>query len=162
MLDFVVQRCTRRCHRSQREFKPGETFYSVLVADGADVIRRDYAEECWEGPPAESLGWWKSQVPSPDSNKLHWAPHDVMLHYFQQLGEDPANADTRYVLGLLMIRRRIMRLESSEVDPQGQEWMTLYCPRSETEYRIPVTTPDADRVQAIQEDLARLLYADAN
>jgi hypothetical protein len=147
MLDFIVQRCTRRCHASQRELKPGETFYSVLMADGAEVTRRDYAPECWEGPPADSLGWWKSQMPSPESNKLHWAPHEVMLHYFQQLGE--------------MIRRRILRLERSEIDPQGQEWLTLYCPRSENEYRIPVTTPDADRVQAIQDDLARLLYADA-
>ena len=161
MLDFVVQRCTRRCQATDRELKPGEMFYSALIAQGADVVRQDFCEEAWEGPPPESIGWWKSQMPAPNAKKLHWAPNDVILHYFQQLGEDPAHADTRYVLALLMTRRRIMRLERSETDEQGQEWLVLHCPRSENEYRVSVTTPQSERVEAIQKDLAQLLYADA-
>jgi hypothetical protein len=161
MLDFAVQRCTRRCHASERELKPGETFYSALVADGAAVVRLDFCEEAWEGPPQDALGWWKSQMPTPHANKLHWAPNDVILHYFQQLGEDPTQADTRYVLALLMTRRRIMRLERSEHDDSGQEQLVLFCPRSENEYHVPVTTPTPERVKAIQDELARLLYADA-
>lgn len=161
MLDFVVQRCTRRCHVSDRELRPGEMFYSVLVADHGDVVRRDFAEDAWQGPPAESLGWWKSQMPAANARKMHWAPNDVMLHYFQQLGDDAPEADTRYVLALLMIRRRVVRLESTEQDDEGQETLVLFCPRSENEYRVKVATPAPPRVQAIQEELARLLYADA-
>ncbi|MCO6454003.1 MAG: hypothetical protein J5I93_01705 [Pirellulaceae bacterium] len=161
MLDFAVQRCTRRCHASDRELAPGETFYSVLVADGAEVTRRDYAAEAWQGPPAGALGWWKSQMPAPHARKMHWAPNDVILHYFQQLGEETAETDIRYVLALLMIRRRIMRLEQTERDAQGQELLVLYCPRSDVEYRVAVVMPTAERVRAIQDELARLLYADA-
>jgi hypothetical protein len=161
MLDFDVQRFTRRCAQSDRELQPGEEFYSVLVAEGASVIRRDYCSEAWEGPPPGAIGFWKSQVPDVHSRKMHWAPNDVILHYFEQLESEPEKADMRYVLALLMIRRRIVRLEDSETDDQGQEYDVLYCPRNEREYRVVVVTPTEPRIGQIQNELAELLFADS-
>ena len=115
-MDFDVQRCTRHCAESGKQFEPEETFYSILVSEGADVVRRDFSEGAWQGPPAGVLGWWKSQMPSRDASKLNWAPNDVMLHLFDELENDPTNHDMRYVLTLLLIRRRVMRLEEQETD----------------------------------------------
>jgi hypothetical protein len=162
VLDFEVQRCTRRCAATDRELKPGESFYSVLVAEGAEVVRYDYCEEEWKEPPQDALGWWKSQMPDPNAHKLHWAPNDVMLHYFEQLTNESDKPDTRYVLALLMLRRRIVRLEETQVDEHGDEFLVLYCPKRETEFRVPVTDPEPERVGQIQEELAKLLFAKAS
>jgi len=216
MLDFEVQRCTRKCAKTDRDLKPGETFFAALVVEGADVVRLDYAAEAWEGPPENAIGWWKSQMPDPKANRMHWAPSDVMLHYFEQLGpetldgdeeeavaiadgsadvsvdvgedecraddegangltgREPSshhNADVRYVLALLMVRKRICRLEDSEtmleeddeVDAEDTELegenLILYCPRNEKTYRVPVVEPDAERIQEIEEELGQLLYS---
>jgi len=161
MLDFEIQRCTRRCAKTDRELKPGETFYTVLVAEEAEVVRYDYSEEAWDGPPEDVIGWWKSQMAEPNAKKVNWAPNDVMLHYFQQLDGQDDKEDVRYVLTLLMIRRRILRLEETETDPIGRELMLVFCPRNETEYRVPVMTPSRERAQEIQEELVQLLFADA-
>ena len=162
VLDFEVQKFSRRCAASGRELKPGETFFSVLVAVGADVERQDYAAEAWQGPPADAIGWWTAQVPDPRSNRVHWAPNDVMLHYFAQLQEVPTKQDSCYVSALLMIRRRILKLEATSVDDQGQEVLLVYCARNESEYRVPVVTPDASRADQIQKELAELLFARAD
>lgn len=161
MLDFEVQRCTRRCAETDRELKPGETFYSVLVAEGADVVRHDYCEEVWQGPPNDNLGWWKSQMPQLNAKKMHWAPNDVILHYFEQLDGQPEKEDVRYILALLMVRRRIVRLEETETDDAQREVMVLYCPRNENQYRVAVATPNKQRIEGIQQELAQLLLADA-
>ncbi len=161
MFDLEIQRCTRRCAKSGEELKPGEIFYSALVPDGREVVRVDYGEEHWEGPPEDSLGWWKSEMPSPTSRKMHWAPNDVMMHYFEQLEGQADKQDIRYVLSLLMIRRRIVRLEDSETDEQGREVMVLYSPRSESELKVPVVEPSEARINEIQEELAQLLFGDA-
>ena len=161
MLDFDVQRFTRRCAQTERELQPGEVFYSVLVAEGSSVVRRDYAADTWEGPPSGAIGVWKSHVPDAHSKKMHWAPNDVILHYFEQLATEPEKADMRYVLALLMIRRRIVRLEESEADEQGQEHYVLYCPRNEREYRVAVVAPTEPRIGEIQNELAELLFADS-
>lgn len=161
MFDFEVQRCTRRCAKSDRELAPGETFYSALIAEGANVARRDYAASAWDGPPDGALGWWKSQMPSADVRKVHWAPNDVILHYFEQLENQPDQQDKRYLLALLMVRRRIVRLEETQRDDPSGEVLVLFCPRTELEYRVPVVTPTGERIAEIQQELARMLYAHA-
>ena len=158
MVEYDIQRCTRKCAATSRELKPGETVYSVLVAEGADIVRRDYSAEGWSGPPEKSLGWWKSTVEGSGTRKLHWAPHEVILHYFEQLENDPSRADLRYVLALLMVRRRIVRSEGTESDAAGLEILKIFCPRNETEYRVPAVLPaTSERAEEIQRELAQLL-----
>ncbi|MEX2175413.1 MAG: hypothetical protein WD872_13710 [Pirellulaceae bacterium] len=157
MIDFEVQRCSRRCSATDRELKDGETCYSVLVSEGASVVRRDYSAEAWPGPPEKALGWWKSTVVDPNIGRLAWAPNDVMLNYFERLGEDPAAEDTRYVLALLLVRRRIARVERTEKDESGREVLIVYCPRNEGEYRVAEALPTPERAAAIQQQLSELL-----
>ena len=159
-MDFEVQRCTRRCAKTERDLQPGEEFYSVLVGEAGQTVRYDYSVDAWGGPPESVLGWWKSQMPDPNARKLHWAPNDVILHYFEQLNGKDDQQDVRYVLALLMVRRRIVRLEDTEQDENG-EIFVLYCPRKELEYRVDVVEPTPDRVREIQEEVARLLFAGA-
>lgn len=159
MLDFEVQRFTRRCCKTDRQLEPGDLVYSVLVVENAEVIRQDFSEEAWSGPPEGAIGWWKSRVPDLHATRMHWAPNDVIVHYFEQLEACDEKADMRYVLALLMIRRRIVRLEETETDEQG-EIFVLYCPRNEREYRVRVVVPSEPRVAEIQNELAGLLFAD--
>ena len=162
MLDFDIQRCTRRCAALERELAPGETFYSVLMPQGADVVRVDYSEDGWSGAPEGALGWWKSQMPDAAGNrKAALAPGEVVLQYFEQLENDEARQDLRYVLALLMIRRRIMRLDDTQTDEQGQETLVLHCPRNEADYRTPVVVPDDARAAEIQDELSRLLFSES-
>jgi hypothetical protein len=159
MLDFEIQRCSRRCSVSDRELKNGETCFSALVPRGGDVVRLDYAAEAWPGPPEGAIGWWKSTVVDPNAGRPHWAPNDVMLNYFERLLEEPAADDARYVLALLLVRRRIARVERSERDAGGREQLVIYCPRNEREYRVVEAMPSAERALEIQQQLAELLQA---
>ena len=158
-MDYEIQRSTRCCAATERKLEPGEEFYSVLIAEGAELVRRDYSVEAWEGPPDGVIGWWKSRMPDGASKRMHWAPNDVMLEFFEQLESQPEKQDIRYVLALLLVRRRVMRLEEPEQDELGREVMVAYCPRRETTYRVTAAPPAASRVEQIQEELAKLLFA---
>lgn len=159
-MDYDLKRCTRNCAATEREFTPGETFYSTLTAEGAELVRLDFCTEAWKGPPEGVVGWWKSQMPDAKAKKVKLAPNDVILGLFEQLAEQPEKQDMRYVLSLLLVRRRVVRLEEDETDEQGHEVMVVYCPRRDTTYRVQVVTPDEQRVDQIQEELSKLLFAD--
>ncbi len=159
MLDFEVQRCSRKCASTGRELKPGDICFSVLVPDGASVQRVDFSAEGWHGPPDNALGWWRSRIAEPSTLRMHWAPNDVLLDYFQRLVDVPEKSDERYVLALLLVRRRILRLEETATDAQGNDVLTLFCPRHEITHQVVARMPDAQRVQQIQDDLGRLLLA---
>ncbi len=159
MLDFEVQRCTRVCAATERELKPSEPFYSVLVQQGADIVRQDFSETAWAGPPEHAIGFWKSEMPDPSARKLHWAPNDVMRNYFRQLVEHGKDQDTTFVLALLLVRRRLMKLKEAERNEGEQEVMVLYCAKADETYRVPVVEPTPKRIQEIQDHLAKLLFA---
>lgn len=161
MSDFEVQRCSRKCSKTERELQAGETFYSALVPEGAGLRRLDFAGDVWIEPPEGTIAWWKSQIPGAGSKRAHWAPNDVILDYFQLLEEDSTKVDVRYVLALLLVRRRIARWEESQTDEQGQEIMILYCPRHEREFRVAVQMPTAARIAEIEGELSRLLITPA-
>ncbi len=163
-MDYEVQRCTRHCAASGREFNEGEEFYSVLVAEGSEVRRYDYALEAWTGPPEKALGVWKSRMPMRETGaaKTKLAPGEVMLQLFRELEEDADKRDMRYVLALLMIRRRVLRLEETLHDESGEETLVLYSPRDENLYRAPVVMPGEARTREIQEELGKLLFASSS
>ena len=157
MIDYDIQRCSRRCASTERELKDGETCFSVLLPDGAVVVRRDYSAEAWQGPPDNALGWWKTVVVDPSAGRPHWAPNDVMLNYFERLLDDPAAEDARYVLALLLVRRRVLRVEGHEQDAAKRPILLLYCARNEAQYRVAEIMPSPERAAAIQQQLAELL-----
>jgi hypothetical protein len=157
MIDYEIHRCSRRCAATDRELHNGETCYSVLVAEGAAVVRRDYSPEAWQGPPENALGFWQTTIVDPQAGRLHWAPNDVMLNYFERLLDDPTAADARYVLALLLVRRRVLRVEATEKDAAGQDVLVLHCSRNEAQYRVAEVMPTPERAAAIQQQLAELL-----
>lgn len=156
-MDFEIARCTRRCAATERELAPNEVFYSVLIEKGSEIVRVDYSAEGWPGPPEGAVGWWKSRMPGAEPEKKHWAPNEVMLQYFDQLAGDDARADVRFVLALLLVRRRVFRLEDAAADESANRELAVYCARRDASYRVPVVEPDAKRAQEIQDELARLL-----
>jgi hypothetical protein len=162
-MDYELGRSTRKCAKTGRDLGGGEMFYSMLIAEGSKVVRHDYAAEAWDGAPEGALGWWKSQATAADSKtkKPHWAPNDVMLRLFDELAEQPERADMRYVLALLLLRRRVLRLEDTEQEGSAGEALLVYCARRQMEYKVPVIMPDGARAEEIQNDLARLLLSEA-
>jgi hypothetical protein len=167
-LDFEVQRSTRRCAATQRALEPGEECYSVLEVAGADVIRKDFGVDAWAGPPDGAFGWWRGRVPDVVAKKIKLAPNEILLQLFDQLAEQPDQADLRYVLALLLIRRRVMRIETPlefvngrESGDGGAEAMHIYCPKRDASYVVAVNMPTGDRIDQIQQRLREWLIAGA-
>lgn len=162
-MDYDIHRASRHCAATGRELAEGETFYSLLVPDKQGWQRLDYSVEGWPGPPAEgALGWWKARMPSRESKRARMAPNDVLLEYFQELLQQPDEADAQYVLALLLVRRRVLRLEDTEQDATGTNFLVLYSPRDESNYRVTERTLDDARTAEIQTRLSQLLFADAS
>ncbi len=160
MIDYEVHRCSRRCAATDREFVPSEAIYSALVAEGKEVVRKDFGMSAWTGPPANAIGWWKGTVPGSNSKKVAWAPGEVLLGYFEELADNPARADVRYLLALLMVRRKLLRQDAIENEPDGSETLVVYSARTDQTYRTPVVMPAPERLAAVQQELLQLLQAD--
>ena len=164
MQEFSIQRTTRKCHKADRLFQPGERYYSVVLQRGSELARQDFSKEHWVGPPEKSVGWWISQMPAKQKGKLTLAPSHVLLDALESLCELPQESDLAYLLAVLLVRRRILseKLESAhsqftECDPNQTHLQLTYTPERR-EFSIPVHMPPPERAEYLQQKLVELLY----
>ena len=153
-----IPKPSKTCSATHRELKPGETFFSVLVEEPSGVRRLDYAAESWTGPPPYAAGWWKSTVPVANEKKIKLAPNEILLELFEDLVGQPDKLDVRYVLTLLLIRRRLFRYEREEETEIGEKTLIVYSLKQNVTFEIPVVMPNAERLKEVQDYLNSLLY----
>ncbi len=132
-------------------------------------MRQDIAAEAWQGPPEEHLGWWRARIAGGKSNKPKLAPSEVLINLLDRWSQEADKVETRYVLALLMIRRRMLREESASFAAglngdditNDKHQLKLYCQQNEKNYEVAIVRPTAERVSEIQNYLSNLLFADA-
>src|SRR6266571_4246448 len=107
-MEYQIQPNTRRCAVSGRELQPGERYYAALLEEGAELVRRDYSAEAWQGPPAGAFSFWAGRVPPQDEKARPQFDDDLLEECFQRLeGQtDPDRVNFRYVVALLLLRRK--------------------------------------------------------
>jgi hypothetical protein len=160
MQEFTIQRSSRKCHKGDRPFEPGEKYYSVLIERGSELVRQDFSKENWHGPQEKTVGWWVSQMPAKRTGKLVLAPAVVLLDVLEKLCELPEEGDLAYLLAVLLIRRRVLTElpnESSDAEPTH---MQLTYPSNGREFLVPAQIPTSDRVPFLHQKLIDLLYCE--
>ena len=154
-----IPRPSRTCSVSQRDFRPNEPFFSVLSGENGLFVRKDIASEHWTGPPEEYFGWWKSTVKHIADNTSQQVSGETLQSLFEQLTAHPGEADTLYILTLLLLRRKLLRYENETIDERGNKLLEVYAVHTEMTYQIPVAMPGQERLDAIQQQLTTLTNA---
>jgi hypothetical protein len=155
-MEYQIQPNTRRCAVTGRELQPGERYYAALIEDGAQFERRDYSAEAWQGPPPGAFSFWAGRVPPPDEKSRPRFDDDLLEECFHRLDgqTDPGRINFRYVVALLLVRRRRFKLEPAESD---RLTMTVRCVR--TGERHAVTNPQLseDEMFQVQDEVFQVL-----
>src|ERR1022692_3429065 len=129
-MDYQIQPNSRRCTVTGRELQMGERFYSVLLEEDRQLVRKDYSTEAWQGPPQGAVSFWTGHVLAATDKAKPRFDDDLLEDCFGRLeGQmESGRVNFRYVVALLLMRRRRLRFENSVMDA-GVEKMILRCMR---------------------------------
>src|SRR5262249_49393958 len=158
MTEYQIQPNTRRCALSGRDLQPGEKFYSVLMEVDGKFVRQDYSSEAWQGPPHGSFSFWAGRIPPGEQNQRTVIDDDLLLDCLQRLeGEsEPARVNFRYVVALLLMRRKRLRFEEARTEGD-QEILVLRCPRTRNTYRVRNPQLGEEEMAAVQDEVFQVL-----
>ena len=125
-MDYQIQPNSRRCATTGRELQVGERYFSALVEEDRRFVRRDFSAEAWAGPPAGAFSFWTGHVHAGADKIRPQLDDDLLEDCFRRLeGQtEPSRVNFRYVVALLLLRRRRLRYESSVI-ADGVEHITL-------------------------------------
>ena len=155
---YQIQTAARTCARTGRNLKPGETFFSVLYERDGQWVREDISTEAWTSAPAEAFSFWRTRMPEEGQPKKPALDDEMLWSCFQRLPEqsDPKQTAFRYVLALLLMRRKKLRFEEMRRE-NGQEWLVVRDPKQKKLLQILDPRLTEQQMTEVQEELENLL-----
>ena len=143
---MVIGRPTGLCAATGRTLETGETCIAVLARPlppeqgveaerpkgKAPIMERldfalDHWDSAWAKPELKSrvLCWWRTVVPESDAPRKTFVDDSVLLDLFERLEEeeDEDRQAFRFVLGLILLRRRKLRMVGRESEEAGTVWI---------------------------------------
>jgi hypothetical protein len=159
MTDYEIQGPTKVCVATGRELKPGDRFHAMLVEQSGKLVRLDYSAEAWSGPVADAIAHWSGHVPSSDKPRKPVVNDDMLLDCFDRLKDstDPDGMNFRYVVALLLMRRKQFRFEDAFRDPNGHDVLLLRDTRNKTVHQVADTRLSDEQIAVVQSEVFRVL-----
>ncbi len=125
MQQWETAKPTGTCSVSGRQLEEGEEYYAVFFEEGDSFRRVDYSLESWDGQPANAFCFFKTRVPIQEEKKKKLFVDDGMLiNFFERLASEtePVRLQFRFVLALILMRKRILRYEETVRDDGAELW----------------------------------------
>lgn len=120
MQSYEVARATGVCASTGRAFEVGEAFIASLwMEPGSEKLQRsDFSLDAWASgarPSGQLFGSWRSVLSPPNTRRRMLIDDNELLDLFLQLGGagDVKRQAFRYVLALILVRKRLLRVEGS-------------------------------------------------
>jgi len=158
---WEVERPKGQCAATGRVFEEGEEFYTVLFEDGDSFKRVDYCLDAWEGSPEGAYCHFKTRVPVKEKRKKLLVDNELLVNFFVRLANDtqPVRVHFRFVIALILMRKRRLRYERSVVDGGAEVWdMTLVHDQSKHRVNNPRLTDD--QIEEVSRQLSAILHDD--
>lgn len=156
--DWQMPRPGTACATCAHAFEPGETFRACLHEADAGYQRRDYCANC--NPPAHpaALATWQTRRPIPTTKKTQAFDRAAMYEFFRRLEADPRphKIQFRFVLALLLWRKRVLKLDRSMTVGEREEW-EFSVPATGEAHRVARPDLAEDELERLSGQLEQLL-----
>jgi hypothetical protein len=155
---YPIQTHTRVCAATGRPLDPGERYFSALFDEAGQFVRKDYAADAWPGPPADAIAFWCGRVPGLNQKRRLTFDDELLLECFERLADDaePGRVQFRYVLALLLLRRKRLKFEDVRRDAE-QEFLLLKCGKTGSLYEVADPRMSEADMTTVQDEVFKVL-----
>jgi hypothetical protein len=159
---WELQRSVGQCAATGRTLGEGEEFYTVLFEEGDTFRRLDYSAEAWQGPPEGSFCHFKTRMPVREKAKRLLVDDDLLVNFFLRLADEsePARVRFRFVLALILMRKRLLKYQGSDKTPEGGEVWTMTLTRDQSAHRVVNPRLTDDQIEEVSRELTAILHGD--
>jgi hypothetical protein len=157
MAEYRLGRRNAECAATGEPFGEGEEIVSAIFEGDEGFERRDYKASAFTGDEG-AFSFWRAHIPvkQQDAQRLDY---DLALEFFRKLvaENDPERAGLRFVLALLLGRKRRLKLKGFRKRGDGEVLhVVLRGDEEDEELTVDVPALDDSGRGALQAELNRL------
>lgn len=164
--DYNISKTLGKCVECDGELSPGEEFVAVVRDENDELLREDFCLECWDKsgrtPETNSpdvYGIWRTCVPQPTEKKKLFVDDALLINFFERLAdaEDEAKVSFRFVLALVLMRKKLLLYEGAAGRDDGREIWKMRFKGASDIHEVIDPKMDADKIAEVSGQLGQIL-----
>jgi hypothetical protein len=159
--DWTIQGRGHQCAKTGQPFADGEYFYALLHYENGEYRREDLSEAAFKerGDSPAPYSYWRAKYvppppPQPEAVSKQTA-EDLLRSYMEESGPEHTNA--RYILALMLERKRILREVEVKHGEDGSLTRIYEHAKTGEVFVIPDPQLKLAQVEEVQKQVADLL-----
>jgi hypothetical protein len=161
MSDWEISKTLGQCWGTGAKFEVGAEYYAALAETPDGFERRDFSVEFWQAQKPDVYCYWKTKMTHPDQKRRLFVDDEMLMSFFERLaGEtEPEKENFRFVLTLVLMRKRILKYDSSRYE-DGKEIWTLRVTGEKRIVRVVNPNLTEDQVAELSSQIGQILQID--
>ncbi len=162
--DWNIQSRAHTCTVTGKHFGPGDRVYSALYKRRNVYERVDLCQEAWNArnDNIAPLSAWQSEYTPPPAAPPETLKKDTAEGLLRGLIQEnnPASTNARYILALMLERKKLLRpIDRQQPDPENPAQTLIVYEHTKTSEVWLILDPDLKLtdLQKVQEEVAALL-----
>jgi hypothetical protein len=123
---YDVPKPAGKCAVCQKDILPGDKFIAAVRETDTGLERLDISLDCWPAlDRANLLGFWQTTMPRPEEKRKVFVDDEVLCTLFERLADatEPAKINFRFLLGLVLMRKRLIGYEDTKRQGDHDIWV---------------------------------------
>lgn len=157
---YEVARPQGQCSVCQQVIEPERKLMAALLETPSGFQRIDICLNCWPNHERKDVvAFWQTVMPRPEQKKKLFVDDTVLCDLFERLGDvqEPAKLNFRFVLGLILMRKRLVIYETTKRDGDSEMWVVRMKGRQD---HLDLLNPklDEEQVKDVSQQLNEILH----
>jgi hypothetical protein len=161
--DYEISKLNDVCRSCRREFQVDQEIVATLREADELFQREDYCPACWEACPDRNspsvVAVWQAKVPRPQEKKKLFVDDELLVNLFERLDgtEESSRINFRFVLALVLMRKRLLVYDRMEKQPDGTETWLMHLKGDEAVHKLVNPKMDQEKTAEVSRSLSEIL-----
>lgn len=160
MTEWDIQPRASICTGCGQAFADKQAYHTLLALTPAGYDRRDLCGTCFPAADRASvLSYWQGEFKMPPPlppEPLQKENAETLLRKLVE-STDPSHAPARYILAVMLERKKLLKHRDTVTDAQGTELLIYEHAQSGESFTVPDPHLRLDQLAEVQEQIAELL-----
>ncbi len=158
MAEWEIRRPTGICSGSGEPIEQGNEYFAALVETAEGFERRDYCLSYWQENQPKVFYFWKTKLADPEKKKKLFIDDDMLMAFFERLENEPQpnKINFRFVLALILMRKRLLRYEQTQVE-DGQDVWTMRITGSKKTAKVIDPHLNEQEIELLTENIGEIM-----
>ena len=162
MADWEIKKTLGQCSGTEKEFEIGEEFVAALVQTDEGLQRLDFSTGYWNDKQPEVFCFWRTKMADPEEKKKLFIDDAMLMAFFDRLAEetDSEKINFRFVLTLILMRKRKLKYDGCKIDEDGAEVWSLKVTGQDRFAKVTNPHLTEDQIEGLTAQMGQILQAD--